>query len=184
MTAVILGFAGAIGSGKSTISSAVADTCGLSRVSFGDYVREQTKERGLDATAREALQAVGESLISEGWVPFCKSVLATARWTRNQSLVIDGIRHVEAVETLRMLVAPTPFRLIFLLTNEEIRHARLLERGIVYGEKQRQVEAHPTERELPTLLASVADYCIHADGTKDEVIARILARLREDALDI
>lgn len=184
MTSVILGFAGAIGSGKSTISSAVAEACGLSRVSFGDYVREQAKERGLDSITREALQAVGSSLISEGWVPFCKSVLAMAQWKQNQSLVIDGIRHVEAVETLRMLVAPTPFRLIFLLTNEETRHARLLRRGIVYGEKQRQIEAHPTEKEVHTLLSSVADYCIYADGTRNEVIARILAHLGEDTPDI
>ena len=38
MKAVGLGFSGPIGSGKSTVSSAVADILGLPRASFGDYI--------------------------------------------------------------------------------------------------------------------------------------------------
>ncbi len=39
MSSVIVAFSGAIGAGKSSISKAVAQGLGCSRVSFGDYVR-------------------------------------------------------------------------------------------------------------------------------------------------
>ena len=85
MKPIVLAFAGAIRSGKSELSSGVAGTLGWARVSFGDYVREVAQQRGLDST-REALQAIGVSLIAEGWEQFCRSVLSQAHWQAGQPM--------------------------------------------------------------------------------------------------
>jgi len=106
---LILAFSGGIGSGKSTLSSGVAEALEWPRVSFGRYVRAVALDRGLDAESREVLQEVGESLITAGWVPFCRAVLTQADWRPERSLVVDGIRHVEALQTLRALAAPSVY---------------------------------------------------------------------------
>jgi len=121
MTAIVVGFAGAIGSGKTAISTAIAEARNLPRVSFGDFVRAEARRRGLDDTSREVLQGLGEVLIVEGWEAFCAKVLDQAAWQPGQSLVVEGIRHAAAVHTLRAIVAPVPFVLIFLNADEETR---------------------------------------------------------------
>lgn len=176
MAGIAVGFAGAIASGKSTISTTVADARGWSRVGFGDYVRGEARRRGLDDTSREVLQALGESLIDHGWRPFCEAVLGQTGWQSGQSLVIDGIRHVEAVRTLRSLLAPMPFVLIFLQTHEGTLRTRRKERGIAMGE-QRRIDAHSTEVEVTMQLTDMADLLTDADRTRDEVVADVLAWL-------
>src|SRR5574341_206680 len=101
----------------------------MPRVSFGDHVRAEARRLGLDDSAREVLQAVGEALIGAGWERFCRSVLAQADWTPGRPLVIDGVRHVQAVETLRPLVAPAALRLVYLEVPESVRERRLRNRG-------------------------------------------------------
>ncbi len=69
----VLAFSGGIRSGKSTLSTGVAEALGCRRVSFGDYVRAITQVRGLE-NCRENWQAVGESLIREDLNQFCGAV--------------------------------------------------------------------------------------------------------------
>ena len=51
---LVIGFAGRIGSGKSTLSSEVAERLGWRRASFGDYLRTVAKSSGLDEFERGA----------------------------------------------------------------------------------------------------------------------------------
>lgn len=79
MSDCVVGFAGKMGSGKTTISSLTAQTLGWARVGFGDYVRSVARQRGLDAS-RGTLQALGESLLADGSEGFCRDVLAQTDW--------------------------------------------------------------------------------------------------------
>jgi len=176
MTAIVVGLAGAIGSGKTTISASIAEALHWPRVSFGDFVRAEARRRNLDDTSREVLQGLGEVLIAEGWNAFCAKVVNQAMWQPGQSLVVEGIRHAAAVHTLRALVAPVPFVLIFLNADEETRRARLQQRGTV-GDQQQIMEAHSTEIEVATHLPNLADVLIQADKPRDAVLADVLVWL-------
>jgi dephospho-CoA kinase len=127
---LVLAFSGSIGSGKSTLSLSVAKALNWPYVSFGNHVRTVALLRGL-GESREVLQEVGESLIQEGWEQFCKSVLAQTTWEPGEPLVVDGIRHVEAVETLQLLIVPSELLLIHITLNEPTRKARLYKRDVL-----------------------------------------------------
>jgi dephospho-CoA kinase len=160
---LVLAFAGSIASGKSTLSAGIAQTLGWRYASFGDYVRQVARERGLDGS-REVLQEVGAALIDQGWKHFCWAVLGQVEWEPGQSLVIDGIRHVEAVEVLRQLVAPSEVLLVFIAGEESIRHARLRQRSRTDDETLQRVEGHSTEIQVKTRIPGMADFTV--DGTR------------------
>jgi hypothetical protein len=117
---MVLVFAGRLASGKSTLSAGVAGALGWPYVSFGEYVRQVARSRGLD-WSRHVLQELGAALIGQDCEGFCRAVLGQTDWDPGQPLVIDGLRHVEAVDVLRQLVAPSTLLLIFITVNEPAR---------------------------------------------------------------
>ncbi len=173
MKPIVLGFAGSIASGKSTLSIEVASSLGWQRVSFGDYVRTVAQRQGL-SESREVLQAIGASLIDQGMEQFCKSVLAQVNWEPGQPLVVDGIRHAEAVGTLRRLVAPLELLLIFVAVNEPTREARLIERGLTHCEQWHQFEAHSTEIQVQTMLPRIADLTVDSTRKIEDLVLEIV----------
>ncbi len=162
MESMILAFAGGIGSGKTTVSTKVSERLGWPRASFGDYVKHVATTRGLDHS-RDTLQTVGESLVSEGWVEFCNNVLKRANWRHGQDLVIDGIRHVKAFETIKQIASPSKVLLFYIVLDSSAREKRLSDdrRGKVLHKH----ELHSTEVEVHTALPQIADFCL--DGTMD-----------------
>ena len=80
-------------------------------------------------TSRESLQAVGAELEANDAVLFCRSVLDEAGWSAGESAVVEGIRHVRILNTLKSLVAPQPVFLVYLEAPAELRRTRLQERG-------------------------------------------------------
>jgi adenylate kinase family enzyme len=178
LTPLLLAFSGGIGSGKSTLSSGVANTLRWPRSSFGDHVRAVALSRGLDADARDVQQEVGALLAASGWAPFCRAVLAQADWRPGQPLVVDGVRHVEALETLRTLVTPTPVALIHVTVGEVAHVERLRGKGIDDLERRR-VEAHSTEAQVATVLPAVADMIADGARPKGDLIADIVRWVRD-----
>jgi dephospho-CoA kinase len=173
MKPIVLGFAGSIASGKSTLSIAVASALGWQRVSFGDYVRTVAQNHGL-GDSREVLQAVGASLINLGREQFCKAILAQSNWKPGQPLIVDGIRHAEIVPTMRQIVAPWDFRLVYLVVNESIREARLLERGLTDRQQWQQLEAHSTESHVQTVLPEMADLTVDSTQKIEDLVLEIV----------
>lgn len=160
----VLAFAGAIASGKTTLSREVASTLGWSRVSFGDAVRQEAMRRGLDTLGREVLQSLGDELIAQGWEPFCRRVLTQAMWEAGQPLVVDGIRHVEALDMLRRLVSPLRVRLVFVGVAPTERQERLRSRG-VNVEAQVRLDNHATEADVASRLPLLADYYVQPESS-------------------
>lgn len=160
MRTVAVGFAGAIGSGKTTIATTLHQLLGGVFVSFGDYVRAEAQRRGL-AEPRETLQDLGESLITEqGWDGFCRDTLAYFGWHHGDPVVIDGVRHVEVVSALRRLVSPEQFALVFVTTAEGVRLERLKIEGLSEHRRRARVEAHSTESQVRGPLPEIANLLV------------------------
>ena len=100
---VALAIAGGIASGKTSLAKALSERLAWPRASFGDCVREVAAEQGL-GTLRETLQAVGEALIAAGWDSFCRRTLCEGGWRPGGPVIVDGIRHVEAIDHLRAVL--------------------------------------------------------------------------------
>jgi dephospho-CoA kinase len=163
MDAVVLGLSGKIASGKSTVAISFAQAVGLPHVSFGDYIRAVARQQGREES-REVLQEIGAQLIENEIEGFCQAVLAQAEWQPGQSLVVDGIRHVEVQSVLRRLVAPSNLILVYIAVDEQTRKARLREEGIITEEQEERIEAHSTEKQVITVLPFIADEIL--DGTQ------------------
>jgi len=170
---LVLAFSGSIGSGKSTLSLSVAKALNWPYVSFGNHVRTVALLRGL-GESREILQEVGESLIQEGWEQFCKSVLAQTTWEPGEPLVVDGIRHVEVVETLQLLIVPSELLLIHITLNEPTRKARLYKRSPADYAKMQSIEDHSTEVQVKRQLPQIANLIVSGERSTDDIIREIL----------
>ena len=178
MKPIVLGFAGKIASGKSTLSKEISQHLGWQYISFGDYVRTVARSRNLEES-REVLQNLGASLIDLGVEKFCQSVLAQVNWKPLQPLVIDGIRHVEVVKILRRIISPLEFRLVFICIDEKILNARLNERNIIHYQNYQDIETHSTEVQVQNLLPTIADLTV--DGTKktEELVQEIVSWMQK-----
>ena len=84
-------FPGQIGSGKSSVSAAVAAAVlSWRRAGFGDYLRAEIERAGGDPTSREALQELGQHLIEADAEAFCRSVLDAGGFTPGDDFVIEA----------------------------------------------------------------------------------------------
>jgi len=166
----VVGLAGPIAAGKTTIALELATELGTPCVSFGDAVRRVAFERSLP-TDRATLQDLGEELVESGWEPFCRAVLAQAPWRPGQSLVIDGIRHLGAITTLRRLVAPSLLAIVFLEVSAEARRERLAARGTTQQETL-VADDHRSEVELRS-VREAADLVLPDTVDPRQTIARL-----------
>jgi ribosome-binding protein aMBF1 (putative translation factor)/cytidylate kinase len=175
---LVVGFAGRIGSGKSTISIEVARALGWPRASFGDYVRTVARSAGL-GESREALQEIGASMIERGVDDFCRAVLAQSGWNAGEPLVIDGIRHAEVIESLRKLVAPLEMRVVYLDVKDEKRLNNLRKREDAVAEELELVEGHTTEEQVKNVLPELADLRLPGDRPLEELVATVVTWIHE-----
>ncbi|MDB4766752.1 AAA family ATPase [bacterium] len=166
---MIIAFSGKISSGKTTLSKEIASNLGIACASFGDYVRSIARERGLDEKDRRIVQNVGQSLIESGWREFCNSVLEAANWRNGDSIVVDGIRHCQAVATIKEIVKPQPFRLIYVEVDSNLRLERLGKNST----EMARMDAHSTEADVQNVLRSIADKCVDGSRDLDDLIVEI-----------
>jgi len=171
----IISFGGRIGAGKSTISRAVAERLEVPRVSFGDVVRSEAQKRHLPET-REALQNLGDALIADGWDAFCARVVATADRTDRDTLIVDGVRHIGALEELAKLAARS-FTLVFIDAPQD---RRLSWRGMAVEDLE-AADAHPNEAEVDRVRDG-ADLVVMNDGALEDAITQVLSGLALQAV--
>jgi cytidylate kinase len=172
----VIGFSGRIGSGKTTISQSVADALGWTFASFGEFVRGVARSRNLDPDSREVLQEIGNLLIAQGWPEFCKDVLAAAAWQPDKPLVVDGIRHTEAVQHLAKIAYPLPFVHVHVAVDEQIRLDRLQQRATF---DNAVAESHSTEAAVKDRLPAMAHLVVDGSRSVNEVVVTVVAFLSE-----
>ena len=126
----------------------------------------------------DALQNLGESLIRElSFEGFCRAVIEESQWVSGESLVVDGIRHVNAYDAIKVIVAPVQARLFFVDVPREVRQVRAQNRGRSDRTDLTKADTHSTEKEVHGALKTLADHVL--DGTV--VLETLIARV-EDAL--
>jgi NTP pyrophosphatase (non-canonical NTP hydrolase)/cytidylate kinase len=170
MRAVVC-LAGDIASGKTTIARALAASSPRAHLcSFGDVVRRRAhrQQAPLD---RASLQAVGTTLVAAGWPAFVDLLLQDTP-EHTELLVVDGIRHVEAVTELARRFPDTPVKLIYLRADPDTIAGRLRRRG-----EPDTVLDHPIESSLHD-VAAAADLQLDSCQPADELIAQINLALR------
>lgn len=173
---LLLCFSGQIGSGKSSVSAAVAEALGWRRTGFGDYLRGEIAQSGGDPDDRQALQDLGQVRVDQDALNFCRDVLAAGGFQPGDNFVIDGIRHVSIFEHLSQVSAPSDAKLIFLEAGEVTRSSRVQTRSDA-GDFER-ASGHRVEAELRLGLPDRADAIIDADNALDRVVADCLDSVR------
>jgi dephospho-CoA kinase len=171
--AAVLAFAGRMGSGKTTLTTALVQALGYRRASFGDYVRHVVKGRGLEQT-RENLQTIGTELLEQDRLGFCSAVLQHAGWEPGEALVIDGLRHAETIDLIGQLVSPLVVKIVFLEIDDDIRLERLRARGDGTRESLTLAEAHSSEQQVTSILARRADLTIDNGDSVQESVRRVV----------
>jgi dephospho-CoA kinase len=175
---VAVGVAGRIGSGKTTLASELASRIGCPRASFGEFVRSAAQARGLDSTDRTILQDLGDELIAGGWTSFVEAVLVQAGYSSGP-VVIDGIRHRSAIETLRPLLEPTPLVVVAVDISDEERRERLRERGLESDDVD-SADAHVNESEVDAVIGA-ADLVVPAHLSVDDACSTVLEWISRNA---
>jgi cytidylate kinase len=170
---LLIAVAGPMGSGKSSISRALANEMGGHRRSYGDAVRAQARLRGLEES-REALQDLGEALIKEGWPAFTSMVLDTVAEDVDL-VVIDGVRHMSALDHLTRASPDRRVISLFIAAGERERVKRLVERDGLPVEEIERAMVHPNEQEV-TQMAELVDLVVINDNRVD--IPALAARVR------
>jgi cytidylate kinase len=168
-------FSGQIGSGKSTVSSAVADALGWSRAGFGDYVRAEVQRMGGDPTSREALQNLGQKLVENNATKFCRAVLQFGGFSPGDNFVIDGVRHLTIYDALVGLAPPSTAKLLFLRAGELNRSLRVKVRAD--SADFARAETHRVESELRDDLPLRADAIIDSDRPLTDVVSDCLTAI-------
>jgi dephospho-CoA kinase len=92
--------------------------------------------------------------------------------------VVEGVRHLKAVEELRLLAEPSRFVLVYIDTPEECLLKRLPEKGIADVEALRQFEAHITEADVTSNLKNVADLVLDGTQQVDDLVKQTAAYVR------
>lgn len=174
---LLLCFSGQIGSGKSTVSEAVARALGCGRTSFGDYLRGEIARQGGDPDDRKALQDLGQMRVEADAAAFCRDVLSAGGFQPGDNFVIDGIRHVSIFEILKQVSLPSRSRLLFLGAGEMTRSSRVQSRADA-GDFAR-ASIHRVEEEMREALPGRADAFIDADQTMEGVISDCLGWVRK-----
>lgn len=164
---MIVGIAGRIASGKSTLARALAGKYSFKLISFGNYVRQEAQARGLEVSDRQVLQDFGQSLVEESATSFVRGVFHRANYKPEDRVVLDGVRHESVWDEIVAFGSShrSPVALIFLEMAEEERRRRLTARGLSLYEALAQ-DRHKSESEVDARLSSKAG--IHIDGLQDQ----------------
>jgi dephospho-CoA kinase len=146
---MFIALAGPIGSGKSTLSRALAAKLNADLLAFGEYLRAYAKDHGLAAESRSVLQDIGQQLVERDPRLFVRNALGWVRYRANRNLVLDGIRHESVWNEIHDVADEQGqvAKLVYLDVQEDIRQQRLRARGLSEAEII-AFDNHPTELDL------------------------------------
>ena len=171
----VICFSSLIGAGKSSLTVSLCEFLGWPHTSFGDYVRETARARGL-GDSREILQQVGEELVTTSIEPFTRAVISQIAW--QQGCTIDGLRHVQVLDMVKKIVTPLSVVVVFIEIEERVRRQRLFDRGMTEAEID-AADRHTTEAQVRTVIRENADLRVDGNKNTPQVVNEIMTRLSE-----
>ena len=168
----VICISGEIASGKTTVAKAISSSIGCPCYSVSDYLKAEAKKRGYMVIDREVLQQVGEECINEGWIIFCKNFIDFIGLNTEKTVIIDGIRHRDFFEALKILTSPNKNWLFFLDVDNNKIQDRRRQRGEEFINYSHLSEGNMQELRL------IADYVINVgDKTQSALSAEILSMI-------
>jgi dephospho-CoA kinase len=174
----IIAFSGKIGSGKSTLSKSIAKELDLPYISFGEYVRHMASIRALDCS-RDTLQSLGEKLINEqGWWNFCTNVLYHGGWYASKAVVLDGIRHMEALECIKQIVYPLGVILVYIQLESSERALRIKKRDKTNELTLGRFDNHSTETQVSYIMMEAANILLDGNTSLESLQNQVLELLK------
>jgi hypothetical protein len=157
---------GGIASGKTTLAEALQVAFpGSARLSFGDVVRRRALAAECEPT-RQNLQDMGLQLIAEGWPLFVNDLLSGLT-SDPEVLIVEGIRHQEAVDALTERLPTRKLLLVYLDVGSDQQRQRMACLGETEG-----VTGHDVERNVDDLRAT-ADLAASTEQPVEELVARV-----------
>jgi dephospho-CoA kinase len=177
----VFAFSGPIGSGKSSVSKLFAAKILAAWNSFGTTVKEVAEERGL-ATDRESLQRLGAMLVKEDRNSFCRRVVTKATNDKDRAIVIDGLRHIDVLKELRVVVSPKELMCVYVDTPRTIRLERLKTRDGLADNQVADLERHSTEIEVEQGLKAVADFVSDNSQSVEQCVDTIVQWVKKREL--
>lgn len=174
----VIAFAGAIGSGKSTVSKKLAELTGFPIVSFGQYVRNFAESNGYDPEDRAVLQRLGQALVLQDVDKFVANVLnQVPDWKeRGKNLIVDGLRHVEVRHALlHLLNGEANLKLVVVKVDEDTRQERATTDKAIEPRLLSRYDQDLTEAQITRILPAYKD--LEVDGSlPTEMAAREVMR--------
>ncbi len=171
--AKVVGFSALAKGGDKEIATSVANQAQLTRVSFGHWLQSNAR-LPQNEPPRLVLQARGNEIIRErGELFLSLEVLRGVDNLLQDAFVIEGIRHLNVLESVRSVVGPDRFVLAFVERPLKDRVERLQREERLTKEQVRQVMNDPTEQQIPE-IRKLANYTL--DGNEGEAEATRLVR--------
>ncbi len=174
---IVITLSGAIGRRRSELAEKLADRLVWPRVKFSDYIKRRIAADGEDERDRMLQQSYGQKLVQNQLQEFVGGVLAMAPdWRDQGNLVVDGLRHVEVLLTLRRLIGTSTLVYVNVLTDPLRRDEGARARGILEQNLYRYDRAL-SEAQITRILPAYADIVV--DGTLgfsiniDGIVAKI-----------
>lgn len=175
MKKIILGLAGEMASGKSSVAKYVSDKYEADVFRFSNILRDALGRIHKD-NSRENLQMMSTMLREVfGEDILARAMADDAKKTHSDIVAVDGVRRLGDIEHLKKLKG---FHLIYLEADIEKCHARLSIRGENVDDNGKTFEefkkdrAREAERQIVELKA-FADVVIDNNGTLDELHDKI-----------
>ena len=174
--ASIIAFSGKIGSGKSSISTVVAEFFKFERISFGDYVRALVAAKGGDPASRKELQDEGQRRVIEDPVLFLSGTLEFHHWSSDTDAIVDGLRHISILSAMRDRFGARMFHIHLNVENSKATE-RALRRGDEHGGVKGALQ-HVVEADVDTNLLRLADLAVDADQPQEKLVSDCISAVR------
>lgn len=150
----IVGLAGPIGSGKSSLAGFLRDKHGFGYVRYSQVLEDMLRVKGKPVT-RETLQEFGEEIFRTiGGRGLTEMVIQ--RIPSGRPAVVDGIRHLDDSDTLRRTFDGR-FTLVYLDSSGDDRFHRIQARNPAACSSRDEfdrISRHPVESDVELLKAS------------------------------
>lgn len=183
----VIGITGMPGSGKSEAMQVARDR-GHAVVRMGDLVWEEVERRGLPRTSEHVGRVANEMRQTHGMDVWARRTVERVRGLGGHSgqsgygvVLIDGVRNMEEVETLRRELGQD-FLLVAIHTDPEQRFRRMQVRSRADDSAELEVLRERDRREMGWGIArtiALADAMVVNSGSLDEFRAKVADLLDE-----